>query len=363
MCRKIILLRHGTPLIKDSRQRYIGRTDLLLSEKGKYEAEAVGLWLRENADDVEAVYTSPLIRALETAKIAASVAGFPEPIIAPELSEINLGDWEGRLVDEIRERYPEQFVERGRNAWDFRIPGGETFHDTCVRFSSFLADALGSTQGNILLVSHSGVMRAFLCEVMGISGNEIFLLHIPMAGLTILNEHDGKLSVLRFGFLPEKTLTREKINELYRKYDTPRKIIGHMEAVASFAEDILHELGGNFHHGRIIKAALLHDLLRVERGHARLGAEALRCEGYDEIAKLVEVHNDAEFSPDTALTDADILWYSDKRVQDDCRVTLGVRFANSLKNCETPEARLQHSQRWQKALNIQKKLKERGVML
>ena len=210
-------------------------------------------------------------------------------------------------------------------------------------------------------------MRAFLCEVMSLPVNEILSLHIPMTGLSILNfnEHEEKFELLRFGFLHEETLTREKIYELYRKYNTPQKIINHMEAVADFAEDILHlhDTGKNFHHDRIIKAALLHDILRVERGHARLGAEVLRREGYDEIAKLVEVHNDAVFSPDSELTDSDILWYSDKRVQDDCRVTLEERFRNSLKNCKTPEAIHKHSLRWQKALNIQKKLNERGVML
>ena len=288
MCRKICLLRHGTPQL-DHQRRYIGITDLALSDNGRREAEVIGLWLKDNVDTISAVFTSPLIRALDTAKIAADIAGLPEPVIAPELREINLGIWEGRTIDEISRNYPEQFEERGRNIWNYRITGGETFCEACGRFSGFLAGVLASTSGDILIVSHSGIMRAFLSGVMGVNGGDVLSLHIPMAGLTILEENGGAFSVLRFGFLPEETLTREKIRGLYVKYSTPEKIIHHMKAVADFAAELLHEIGGNFHHDRIIKAALLHDLLRVEKGHAKLGAEALRHEGYDKIAELVEV--------------------------------------------------------------------------
>ena len=151
MCRKIFLLRHGTPQRKDSQRRYIGLTDIKLSENGRREAEAAGLWLKDKA--IKKVYVSPLIRALETAKIVANFAGLSAPIIAQDLREINLGEWEEKTINEIRENYTQQFEERGRHSWDFRITGGETFHEAHERFSGFLTSALASTKGNILLVT------------------------------------------------------------------------------------------------------------------------------------------------------------------------------------------------------------------
>ena len=363
MARKIFLLRHGTPQQKDSQRRYIGITDLKLSEKGRAEAEASGLWLKENSGGIEKIFSSPLTRTLETAKTAAKFLDIPEVFTADGLREINLGSWEAKSVAEIQSAFPESFAERGIRAWDFRIPKGETFHEACERFSVCLTKILESTDGNILIVSHAGVMRAFLAKISGLPGDELFKIQIPMASLTVLTETEGKFEVLRTGFLPEETLTKEKIYWLYEKYKTPEKVIRHMEAVADFADEILGRLPENFNRNRIIKAALLHDLLRHKKGHAKLAAEALRHEGYDEIAKLVEVHNDEEFSPEAEISDADILWYSDKRVQDDHIVSLEERFSRSLKNCSTPKAIQHHENRRLKALSLHEKLKQQGVEL
>ena len=363
MVRKIFLLRHGTPQQKDSQRRYIGLTDLTLSEKGIAEAEAIGLWLKENSGGIEKIFSSPLTRTLETAKTAAKFLNIPEVFTDQGLREINLGLWEAKSIAEIQITCPKSFEERGIRPWNFRIPEGETFHEACERFSGCLTKILESTDGNILIVSHAGVMRAFLSKISGLPGDELFRIQIPMASLTVLNETEGRFEALCTGFLPEETLTKEKIYELYEKYQTPKKVIQHMEAVADFADKILVRLPEKFNRNRIIKAALLHDLLRHKKEHAKLAAEALRHEGYYEIAKLIEVHNDEEFSPEAEISDADILWYSDKRVLDDHIVLLEERFSHSLKNCKTPEAIQHHEKRRLKALSLHEKLTQQGVEL
>ncbi len=109
---KLYLVRHAEPALRGV---LLGREDPELSPRGREEAR-----LKLGSLKVKIVYTSPLVRCRETARvISAPVA------VLDELAEISLGDWDGRTWEEIEERWPEA-ARRKLSAWS-RVtpPGGE----------------------------------------------------------------------------------------------------------------------------------------------------------------------------------------------------------------------------------------------
>ena len=95
--------------------RYQGTTDIPLNDRGKSQAESLGQLLAANGVPFQAVFSSQLSRARETAGIIAGFLDLPV-FVDKRLQEIDLGEWEGELFTEIREQFPERVMERLTNA-------------------------------------------------------------------------------------------------------------------------------------------------------------------------------------------------------------------------------------------------------
>ena len=141
-----------------------------LSQEGRHQARLAGLALAALSPD--AIYSSPLIRAFETAEIIARESGFTGEVVAiPGLQERAGGILEGHTWAEREARDPE-FVEKFRSLpeeeqWSF--VGAETDEEVLMRFTEALLEIRRnhSEGGKIIVVSHGGVMRAFLRDVFG----------------------------------------------------------------------------------------------------------------------------------------------------------------------------------------------------
>jgi broad specificity phosphatase PhoE len=115
-------VRHGESVF-NAESRIQGQLDVPLSELGRRQGAAVAEALA--AANVEAIYTSPLGRARETAEIVARRLNLP--IRADDrLKEINVGIFQNRLRAEIAERYPEAFARWTSGEMDYVVPGGES---------------------------------------------------------------------------------------------------------------------------------------------------------------------------------------------------------------------------------------------
>ena len=120
MATTIVLVRHGeTDWNRES--RFQGHADTPLNEAGR--AQSRDLAERLVAEQVTALYTSPLRRAAETAAIVGERLGLPVRTSEP-MREIDVGSWEGLTVDEVRARFPDEEKPAWSSGWD----GGET-HD------------------------------------------------------------------------------------------------------------------------------------------------------------------------------------------------------------------------------------------
>lgn len=182
--RKIYLIRHGE-ILQHEAPILLGQTDVELSEKGREQAEESGKALAEMAPSLTAVYSSDLKRARDTAQIV--IKQYEKNLSLTEkkdLRELALGDWDGKLVEEIREMYGEEFEKRGEDLLRYKISGGgENFFELQERAVRCLETIIKETEGEIALVTHGGVIRTIIAD----------LLHLSLAELVDIKIKNGQI--------------------------------------------------------------------------------------------------------------------------------------------------------------------------
>jgi len=197
---KILLLRHGSLQTVDDKKRFIGRTDLPLSEHGRRQAR---FWSRQLADwPMDAVFCSDLQRCRETADaIVKDRRGGVTPLA--ELREISLGRWEGMPFDQVRQLWPEAFSQRGRDIAGFQPPDGESFADLRQRAVRVFERQTGRNGGNLLFVSHAGVIRVLLCHLLGMPTANLFRIDQGLAAMNILERRSDGIRLQCLNLLPD----------------------------------------------------------------------------------------------------------------------------------------------------------------
>jgi len=160
---RLLLARHGqTEWHGDN--RYVSRTEIGLTETG-YD-QALALARRAEHERVDFVLSSPLTRALLTAKPAATVRDL-EPETDERLRELDFGRWEGRTLSEIRDEDPDS-VRRFEESAEHGFPGGEPLQEGADRVLEVFADLSHSHAGRtVLVVAHNTLLRLALCRMLG----------------------------------------------------------------------------------------------------------------------------------------------------------------------------------------------------
>lgn len=163
---EIILCRHGET--DWNRQgRYQGRSDVPLNGRGREQAKALALALRE--EEIDAVYASTLSRAYDTAEEIAKLLGQDVKQDA-RLDEINQGAWEGLRRDEIVVSHPDLHERWLQFPSDLRLPDGETLDEVCCRVGSALDELLRMhADETVCVVAHSVSMAVIKHKLEGIS--------------------------------------------------------------------------------------------------------------------------------------------------------------------------------------------------
>ncbi len=151
----------------------LGHTNLDLSKTGYAQAEATAREL--SSWHIDAVYSSDLMRAYNTAKPHAELRGLPV-FAERNLRELFVGDWENLKVSEIIERYGEDaFHQKWHCGFGtFVFPGGESVQGGCDRFYSAVRDIATKNEGKtVLIAAHAAVIRAFYARLLGIPPERI----------------------------------------------------------------------------------------------------------------------------------------------------------------------------------------------
>lgn len=164
MTTRIYLVRHGATLV-GGEDRFAGETDVSLSEIGRDQARALGARLA--SDRLDAVYASPLVRALETARLVAASHG-REVSLRAELREISHGRWEGRTRAEVEAVYSDEYARWEADPYTFAPEGGETGLAVTARALPALLEIVAThPEGQVLVVSHKATIRLLISTLLG----------------------------------------------------------------------------------------------------------------------------------------------------------------------------------------------------
>jgi alpha-ribazole phosphatase/probable phosphoglycerate mutase len=186
MLTKLYLIRHGETEGAETR-RYKGHIDVPLSENGIRQIKKLSEHIIENSSPgLSSVYCSDLSRAVKSAEIIAEQFGV-KPVILKDLKERNFGVWEGMSFEEIEEKYPHDFKAWAENPLKFSPLNGETTVEVRDRAMRALDRILKKNKGEeIAVVSHGGIIRIILCELLGIPLENIFRIEQDFAALNII---------------------------------------------------------------------------------------------------------------------------------------------------------------------------------
>ena len=194
--RRLWLVRHGET--KWNREkRFCGHSDIALSSLGENQAQ----WTSEQLlnRSVVALYASDLQRAHQTAESIARSRAMPLHIqSSPAWRELSFGAWEGLTYTQIVHRFPDHldfFTSPERAS----PPGGETLTALVARvqraFMELVQDATTLPEGDLVLVSHQGVLQVLLCYVLGISLDHHWQFHFDHGSLSSLDFLNGAENV------------------------------------------------------------------------------------------------------------------------------------------------------------------------
>ena len=180
------LVRHGLPEGVDG--RCYGRHDLRLSPEGSIQAS--GIANRLASEPISHIYSSTLRRSVETAQVIAEPHGLPVQTV-DALAEIHFGDLEGLTYEEIEVRYPDIFRAWMERPTEVTFPNGESFRDMRQRVLDALESVLAiSHSQTIAIVTHAGVIRLVIAEVLSIPHPHIFRLAQRHAAVNRLKYFD-----------------------------------------------------------------------------------------------------------------------------------------------------------------------------
>lgn len=155
---RLILIRHGhTSSNSSGGVRMSGWTDTPLSGRGRRQVACLAR--RLSSEPASVLYSSPLLRALETARPAAEAAG-AELRLEPDLREIHCGEVDGWPVEDVRRKYPQLWEANLRQDDEgFRWPGGESYRELRERSLGALRRIAAAHPGErVLVVTHAGVI-------------------------------------------------------------------------------------------------------------------------------------------------------------------------------------------------------------
>jgi len=162
---RLILVRHGETEW-NAKQQFQGHADPALNELGCRQARelAESLALMQ----IDAIYSSDLMRARETAETIGERLGLPLHAMS-ELREVDVGEWTGLTHEEIEERYPgalRRWRSGAGDGWEL----GESYERLTARLlRAFRVIADRHPNDRVLIVGHGGTIRAMLAHVSGVN--------------------------------------------------------------------------------------------------------------------------------------------------------------------------------------------------
>lgn len=192
---RLILVRHGqTDWNKEYRVQ--GHTDLPLNAVGRAQAQAIAGALERR--EVEAIYSSPLQRAFETAEAIDRFHGVGVTA-AGGLKELNVGELDGLYYPDLKVKSPDFFEVWTTDAASAKFPGGESLPELQERVWQSVQDIVERDhKKTVVVTSHFFALLSLLCKVLDLGLSEFRRLSISVASISELEISDGKMRLVCF---------------------------------------------------------------------------------------------------------------------------------------------------------------------
>lgn len=183
----VIVVRHGEAE-GNLDHRFIGQTQMQLTELGRRQAEAIATRLA--AEPVTRIVASDLVRSVDTLRPLAGAVGLSVEQ-DPRLREIDNGEWSGLLPQEIADGWPEMWADYISGV-DVPRPGGERWRDVASRVVPLVTEMVAA-DGTVVVGTHGGpaLILALWASGVSVDGN---IFRGRLAAL-----HNGSLTVLAEG--------------------------------------------------------------------------------------------------------------------------------------------------------------------
>lgn len=203
---EIVLVRHGETELNTAGV-FRGRTDVPLNARGIDQAAGVAEALAD--PPVAAVYSSPMVRALDTARAVAEKHGL-EPIVDGAFNNIDLGKWQGAKKEEVQRDHAGLWRLWLEDPDNLQIPGGETIAQVRERsYARTLELAREHPDERIVIVSHRSVTKLLGGALLGLEKGYFWSLYIDNAAYAVFGFKDGAFVLLKWNegcHLGEKTV-------------------------------------------------------------------------------------------------------------------------------------------------------------
>ncbi|MFN2448852.1 MAG: histidine phosphatase family protein [Candidatus Baltobacteraceae bacterium] len=236
---RLVLIRHGESAGNVARDAALaeGRRvvdiaardcDVPLSALGERQSQALGEWIRERGETPAVVYSSPYVRARQTAELMAQRALWnTAPRCDERLREREFGMLDRLTHSGIQARFPEQVEMRDRlGKFYYRPPGGESWTDVVLRVRSFFAQMQREHAGqSIAIVSHQVVVLCMRYVIEAMNEHQILTIDrqgdVANCSVTSYAADAGSPNGLRLERYNEVTPMKEAGEAVTREPDVP----------------------------------------------------------------------------------------------------------------------------------------------
>lgn len=193
---KIYFIRHGET-IWNKEKKIQGQSDIPLNNYGRELGYITADALKEIPFDV--VYSSPLIRAKETAEILVKNRNL-KIFEDHRLTEMSFGEGEGESLLEIHTHPEMKLYNFIHNPGEYTPPaGGETFEELYERCKTFIEEVIIPSEKNyntMLIVGHGALIRGFIHNINNRPSKDFWIVTHKNCSVTIVDCTEGKLSLL-----------------------------------------------------------------------------------------------------------------------------------------------------------------------
>jgi broad specificity phosphatase PhoE len=190
---EIILARHGETEW-NVEEIFRGRVDVELNQTGRRQAELLAEHLSEL--NIEAVYSSPLKRALDTAEAIARRHNLKVKA-SPGLIDCDFGQWQGLPLKEVRVKYKELYRQWAESPHLVKIPGGESLDGVRERALKVVDGVIAKHQERVVLVSHRVVNKVLICALLGLDNSHFWNIRQDVCGTTTFSHQDGRFVLVK----------------------------------------------------------------------------------------------------------------------------------------------------------------------